>query len=206
MSVIGCRRSNAGPRIAAKTINALWGGGDMAEDSGRSGMAIGYGWVPGIVGEIVRAHSVYYAREWGFGPVFEAKVAGGLAAFLERYDPHRDRLIHAHDGDIFLGSVVIDGADPDLAPGMAHLRWFVVTDAARGRGLGRRLMIEAVGFLASSGAASCYLDTFAGLDAARHLYEAVGFRLTEEQAATSWGTPVTEQRFVLTLADKIEGA
>ncbi|MCW2305763.1 GNAT family N-acetyltransferase [Rhodobium gokarnense] len=160
-------------------------------------MAIGYGWVPGIVGEIVRAHAVYYAREWDFGPVFEAKVAGGLAAFLERYDPVRDRLVHAHGGDTFLGSVAIDGSDPELAPGRAHLRWFVVTDAARGRGLGRRLMDEAVRFVRSSGATSCYLDTFAGLDAARHLYEAAGFRLTEEHEATSWGTPVTEQRFVL---------
>ncbi|MBK5949828.1 hypothetical protein CH339_00610 [Rhodobium orientis] len=169
-------------------------------------MVIGYGWVPGVVGEIVRAHAVYYAREWDFGPVFEAKVAGGLAAFLERYDPARDRLVHAHDGDTFLGSVVIDGSDPELAPGGTHLRWFVVTDAARGRGLGRRLMDEAVGFLQSSGAASCYLDTFAGLDAARHLYESCGFRLTEEREATSWGTPVAEQRFVLDVDASAAGA
>jgi len=40
-----------------------------------------------------------------------------------------------------------------------------------------------------------YLDTFKGLDAARHLYETCGFRLTQEATGSQWGTPVTEQRF-----------
>jgi hypothetical protein len=43
--------------------------------------------------------------------------------------------------------------------------------------------------------ASCYLTTFAGLDAARRLYEQAGFTLTHEEEADSWGTKVREQLF-----------
>jgi hypothetical protein len=40
-----------------------------------------------------------------------------------------------------------------------------------------------------------YLNTFAGLDAARRLYERAGFVLTQQQTDTTWGIPVEEQRF-----------
>jgi hypothetical protein len=42
-----------------------------------------------------------------------------------------------------------------------------------------------------------YLWTFAGLDAARHLYEKFGFRLAQEQIGEQWGAKVNEQKFVL---------
>ena len=46
-----------------------------------------------------------------------------------------------------------------------------------------------------SGGAACYLTTFAGLDAARHLYETAGFVLEGESDADPWGGGVREQRF-----------
>ena len=39
-------------------------------------------------------------------------------------------------------------------------------------------------------------QTFKGLDAARHLYEAAGFKLAEESEGRQWGSVVVEQRFV----------
>jgi hypothetical protein len=39
------------------------------------------------------------------------------------------------------------------------------------------------------------LDTFEGLDAARHLYEAAGFRLLAQAPGAQWGRVVNEQRF-----------
>jgi RimJ/RimL family protein N-acetyltransferase len=39
------------------------------------------------------------------------------------------------------------------------------------------------------------LTTFAGLDAARALYERLGFRLVAEADGETWGTKVREQRF-----------
>ena len=167
-------------------------------------VAVRHGWVPGVVGEAVRAHAVFYAREWGFGPFFEAKVAREMGAFLLRYDPAKDRLFRAGDeeggGGRFLGSLAVDGGDPELAEGVAHLRWFIVADGARGRGVGGALMRAGLGFLAEAGFRSCFLTTFAGLDAARRLYEGAGFVLAGETEAGSWGTRVSEQRFTLDLA------
>ena len=173
---------------------------DDAPPGGRAGVRIGHGWAPGIVGEVVRAHAVYYAREWSFGPVFEAKVAREMAAFLDRYDAARDRLFHAAAAGRFVGSLTIDGSDPALPSGRSHLRWFVVTDEARGRGVGRGLMQAALAFVRQAGFRSCFLTTFAGLDPARRLYDEAGFVLAEETAAETWGTRVVEQRFTLDLA------
>ncbi len=153
------------------------------------------GWRAGAIGDVAGCHARYYAAAWGFGAYFEIKVASELAAFVDRYDPARDLLLTAYEADRFLGSIVIDGSDPELPPGHGHLRWFIMSDEARGRGVGGALMARAMAFLEGAGFASCYLTTFAGLDAARRLYERHGFRLVSEQAAQSWGTEVREQRF-----------
>jgi GNAT superfamily N-acetyltransferase len=156
-------------------------------------------WRPGLIGEIARAHSLYYAIHWNFGAFFEAKVATDLSAFVRRFQPDRDRLFSAWSGETFLGSLVMDGSDPDNPAGQAHLRWFVMTDAARGQGIGARLMAEAMKFLAESGFSSCYLTTFRGLDTARRLYERHGFVLVAEAEDSTWGATVSEQRFELHL-------
>ena len=56
-------------------------------------------------------------------------------------------------------------------------------------------MTAAMGFLQAAGYHSCHLTTFAGLAAARRLYEAHGFRLVDAAPGETWGTAVTEQRF-----------
>jgi ribosomal protein S18 acetylase RimI-like enzyme len=91
------------------------------------------------------------------------------------------------------GSVVIDAVgDPG---GAAHLRWFIVSDALRGRGFGHRLMHAAMHFCDARGL-RVFLTTFAGLDAARALYEQAGFRLADERVDRTWGAPLHEQRWV----------
>jgi len=82
----------------------------------------------------------------------------------------------------------------------AHLRWFILSDALRGRGVGARLIDTALDSCRACGYEKVYLWTFEGLDAARHLYEKAGFRLVERQRGTQWGSEVTEQRFELALA------
>ena len=149
------------------------------------------GWLPGAIGEIAAMQARFYAREHGFGARFEAKVAGECAAFCARFDPARDGLWLLVDGGRILGSIVIDSADT----AGAHLRWFMVDDAMRGRGLGRRMLDAAMDFCRRAGHRRAYLTTFAGLDAARVLYERQGFRLVGEAAGETWGTTVREQRF-----------
>lgn len=155
------------------------------------------GYIPGAIGRVAQLHAVYYAREWGFGLYFEAKVATGLAEFLQRQDPARDGFWTVVANGSVEGSIAIDAIAAEKKG--AHLRWFILSDALRGRGLGRRLLGTALDFCRAHGHRRIYLWTFRGLDPARHLYEQFGFRLAEELEGGQWGRRVHEQRYVLEL-------
>ncbi len=149
---------------------------------------------PGVIGEIVRLHAEYYAREWGFGLPFEAKVAGELSVFLAGFREHRDFFRTERDSaGALLGTISLQA--PGGEETLAHLRWFITSDAARGSGLGRRLLAEAVRHSDIAGFPGIYLTTFAGLASARHLYEEYGFRLVSEANVDQWSGGVREQRF-----------
>jgi GNAT superfamily N-acetyltransferase len=154
--------------------------------------AICEGYVPGCIGRITQLHAAYYSAASGFGVAFEAKVARELADFCQSYRQGRDGLWLARRDDIE-GAVVIDGSR--AGDDGAHLRWFITSDALRGQGIGRRLIARALQFADGRGYPSVYLWTFAGLDAARHLYESHGFRLVHENLGSQWGAVVREQRF-----------
>lgn len=149
------------------------------------------GYLPGTIGAVAALHADFYSRAHGFGAFFEAKVARECAEFCARLDPAHDGLWLAVDHGRILGSIAIDGADADGA----HLRWFIVGDERRGHGLGKRLFDAAMRFCQRVGHERVYLTTFAGLDAARALYERAGFRLVREADGQTWGTAVREQRF-----------
>lgn len=155
------------------------------------------GYLPGAIGRVVQLHGAYYHRHWKFGLYFEAKVATELSEFLGRYEPTRDGFWVARSGESIEGSIAIDGLNADERG--AHLRWFIVSDALRGKGIGRRLIDGAVDFCRGRGYPGIYLWTFRGLDAARRLYEKAGFTLSEEHAGSRWGSEVVEQRFDLPL-------
>ena len=152
------------------------------------------GYRPGALGRITEMHADYYARRWGFGLFFERKVAREMAGFLGRFDAERDGVWLAVDAGRVVGSICIDGVDAETRG--AHLRWYIVEDDYRRRGIGKILFRKAMDFCRQRGYHRVYLWTFTGLDAARHLYEGQGFRLAEEKEARSWGKPVTEQKFV----------
>lgn len=153
------------------------------------------GYRPGLIGRIAEMHGTYYHAHWGFGLFFEAKVATELATFLGRFDATRDGIWHAAMGDRVEGAVVIDGIHGEDRG--AHLRWFIVSDALRGRGAGRRLLSRAVAFSRRAGYEKIYLWTFEGLLPARHLYEDAGFSLVSQNRGDQWGTAVNEQCFQL---------
>ncbi len=152
------------------------------------------GYRPGLVARVTEMHALYYAREAGFGRHFETVVAGGLAAFCERLDTPVNGIWTALQDERIVGSVAMDGED--LGPGISHLRWFIVDDDVRGTGTGRRLLETALDFSDKRNFAETHLWTFAGLHAARHLYEENGFLLAEEHHGSQWGKKMLEQRFV----------
>ncbi len=155
------------------------------------------GYVPGAIGRITEFHARYYHENWDFDLYFESMVAVGLAEFLRRFDPARDGFWLAWWQESMAGGVAIDGHE--AADGGARLRWFIVDPAFQGRGIGRRLILEAIRFCRRAGFQRVHLSTFAGLQAARHLYEAIGFRLAQEGYGNHWGKRVLEQTFILDL-------
>jgi GNAT superfamily N-acetyltransferase len=151
------------------------------------------GYRPGAIGRVAEMHAAYYHSNWGFGLFFEARVATQLAEFLERFNRERDGFWTLLSGNRMEGSIAIDGLKATTEG--AHLRWFIVSPEIAGDGWGRRLMTEAVAFCDRRAYRRIFLWTFAGLDAARHLYEAFGFRLVSEAEGRRWGARVIEQRF-----------
>jgi GNAT superfamily N-acetyltransferase len=154
-------------------------------------------YVQGSIGRVAELHGTYYHDHWGFGLFFEAKVATELSAFLGRYDKERDGFWVALLGGRVEGSIAIDGIHAESEG--AHLRWFILSDALRGQGIGHQLINAAIDFCRTKGYKRIYLWSFEGLDAARHLYDKVGFRLVEQQRGSQWGVEVNEQRFELQL-------
>jgi GNAT superfamily N-acetyltransferase len=146
---------------------------------------------PGDLGAIVHLHGTIYAREYAFDPTFEAYVAGPLAEFALRIPAERERLwIAEHDSRI-VGCIAIVTASTDEA----QVRWFLLDPAARGIGLGTRLMREAIAFCEEQGYRRVMLWTVAALTAAARLYRAAGFTLAEERPGRRWGVDVIEQRY-----------
>ena len=167
----------------------------MARELGMVTMTqIHKGYLPGSIGRVVEMLGTYYANNWNFGSFCETKEATELSESISRYDPEQDAFCSVVKDSRVEGSLTIDGIH--AADEGAHLRWFIMSDDLRGQGFGERLINEAVAFCKIRNYPRTYLWTFAGLHAARKLYENAGFVLVQEQRGQQWGTEVTEQTFV----------
>lgn len=62
------------------------------------------------------------------------------------------------------------------APDTCELRKMYFRQAVRGRGVGKALLTRLLDEARARGFARCYLETLTGMDAAQHLYQALGFR------------------------------
>ncbi|MEE4358485.1 MAG: GNAT family N-acetyltransferase [Desulfococcaceae bacterium] len=152
-------------------------------------------YLPGAIGHITALHGEYYSRNWNFGLFFETKVATELSALLTHKHSDRNGFWLALCSDIIAGGIAIDGNRKD--PQEARLRFFIVSEDYQGLGIGNLLMDKAITFCKEKKFAKVHLSTFAGLDAARHLYEKRGFRLIGETEDCTWGVVVKEQIFEL---------
>lgn len=155
------------------------------------------GYFPGVLGRVTGAHALYYHRHWGFDVSFEVQVAREFAEFLVEFDRSRDGLWTAMGKNRFAGSIVIDGRQAESSG--ARLRWFIVVPEFQRTGIGFALADRAVAFCRNQGYLKIFLWTFRGLDAARSIYEKLGFALCEEHDVFQWGQTIREQRFELNL-------
>lgn len=146
---------------------------------------------------VVRHHASYYGRHWGFDARFVTQVFRELSAFVRDFNKSRDGFWRASVAGEFAGAIAIDGTR--FGADEARLRWFIVPEQYQGMGVGSQLFDAAMTFCGERDFKVVHLWTFAGLDAARGLYERGGFMLKEEVESDGWGTAITEQKFLLEL-------
>jgi GNAT superfamily N-acetyltransferase len=151
---------------------------------------------PGDLGRVIELHGGLYAGEYGFDHTFEAYVAETIGQFGRTFQAGLDRLWLAELDGRLVGSIAIARRDS----GQAQLRWFLLHPEARGLGLGRRLVEDALAFSRAAGYRSIFLWTVDPLITAARLYASVGFRRTETRPRTQlWGSILADERYDLTL-------
>jgi GNAT superfamily N-acetyltransferase len=149
---------------------------------------------PGDAGYVAYMHGRYYCKHHGFLAASEYYFIKHIADFVR--DPDGGMLWIAETDGITVGSAAIVRVDSNAA----QFRWFLVDENYQGIGIGSRLINTALDFCRENNYKHVFLWTFKGLDSARHLYEKVGFVLTEEKANNEWsGNTIIEQKMELKL-------
>lgn len=149
----------------------------------------------GDMGWIVHRNAVIYAETYGWTGGQEAVFAEICSRFLANFDRERERAWIAERDGAILGSVFL-AEDGD---GVARLRMLYVEPAARGHGLGRRLVDTCIAFARDRGYRRIVLWTYDMLASARRVYQAVGFTLVEEVEEERFGHRMRSQIWALEL-------
>jgi DNA-binding MarR family transcriptional regulator/GNAT superfamily N-acetyltransferase len=137
----------------------------------------------GDMGWVVQSHGAIYAGEYGFDSGFEALVAEIVAKYMTSFDATCERCWIADIEGRPVGSVFLVKASEDVA----KLRLLLLDPAARGQGLGQRLVSECITFARASGYRRMTLWTQSILVAARKIYQDAGFRLVATEPHRSFG-------------------
>jgi DNA-binding MarR family transcriptional regulator/GNAT superfamily N-acetyltransferase len=150
---------------------------------------------PGDMGWVVHRHAVLYATEYGWNEQFEGLVAEIVAKFIQHFDPKWERCWLAEiDGEI-VGSVFLVKQREEVA----KLRLLYVEPAARGLGIGKRLVDECIRFARRTGYRKITLWTNSILTAARGIYINAGFQLVDTEAHHSFGHDLVGETWELHL-------
>lgn len=144
---------------------------------------------PGDFGWVVQRHGALYAEEYGWDASFEALVARVVADYAERNDPDREAAWIAEVSGRPVGSVFCMRRDERTA----QLRLLLVEPAARGMGIGARLVETCLDFARRAGYAEITLWTNDVLSEARRIYERAGFRLAASKPHHSFGADLVAQ-------------
>jgi GNAT superfamily N-acetyltransferase len=144
---------------------------------------------PGDLGWVVMAHGEFYDKEFGWDSSFEALVAQIVTDYASNRDDARQAAwIAEHDG-VRVGCVFCMAQDDDSA----QLRILLVDPAARGLGIGTRLVTECLRFAGAAGYRRIQLWTNDVLTAARRIYQSAGFDLVAEERHHSFGHELVGQ-------------
>lgn len=109
-----------------------------------------------------------------------------LSAFYSARPDKRAYFVAAYDDGTVIGGVGV--AEFTGFDRCAEIQKLYLSDPAKGKGLGKRLMQTAEEFARSAGYDNLYLETHSNLEAAMGLYEKLGFRQIEKPVAVLHST------------------
>ena len=144
---------------------------------------------------LVEQHQALYARDEGFDETFGPLVASILDDFIADHDPERERGWIAEVDGQRLGSIFCVAQSARTA----KLRLFLLLPEARGKGLGKRLLMACMGFARDAGYDEMVLWTHESHRAACALYRAFGWELVDSKDVVSFGVPLVEQSWRISL-------
>ena len=149
----------------------------------------------GDAGWIARRQGMLYHEEFGWDHTFEAMVAEILVAYIRNFDARRENAwIAEREGEIVGSVFVVHQSDA-----VAKLRLLYVEPAARGLGIGARLVDECIAFARARRYTTLTLWTNDILVSARKIYQSAGFKLAEEEHHHSFGVDLVGQNWNLAL-------
>ena len=151
---------------------------------------------PGDLGWTIERNAAVYAAEFGWSEEYETLVARIVADFAATRDPKREAVWIAELDGQRVGCVF---CVRDEAQDTARLRLLLVDPAARGHGIGRRLVDECIAFARSAAYTELVLWTNDILTDARTIYQRAGFELVAERPHHSFGHELIGQDWRLTL-------
>nr|WP_315217340.1 GNAT family N-acetyltransferase [uncultured Duganella sp.] len=151
---------------------------------------------PGDMAWITRRHGAAYAAAQGWDASFETLVGVICADFERHFDPALEHCWIAEMGGERVGSVAVARGGEE---GVAKLRLLLVEDAARGAGLGSRLVDECHRFARAAGYRTMRLWTTDQQKEARQIYVAKGYVLVAREPVHAFGHDMVNETWELTL-------
>lgn len=138
---------------------------------------------------IIEKQRAFYTDNYGFDATF-------LDYLHETFDAEIEKVWIAENHGDFVGSIGIVKENEKTA----MLRWFIVEDNVRGKGVGTRLIQLLLDYCKEQQYERVILWTISSLPTARRLYKKFGFEITEtKEEQLLWGQKLIEERWELEL-------
>jgi DNA-binding MarR family transcriptional regulator/predicted GNAT family acetyltransferase len=136
-------------------------------------------------------------EEFELAGLYETVMLGAATHFLERFSPERECTWMAERDGAVVGSVFVRQVDTRTA----ELAMLHVESRARGIGIGRRLIAEAIEFARRTGYDTMQLELLDAMKTARLLLHGAGFRHVSEATDSRFGRAVQRQLWCVRLKD-----
>ena len=135
----------------------------------------------GDLGRIIALHGECYDALPGFGLTFEAYVAQTIAEYILDTGA-KGRIWLAERAGRLIGCTAIVLRDEKRG----QLRWVLVDQSARGLGIGKRLVNDALQYCRDNGCKEVFLETTDGLPESQALYDGLGFEIVSHESEKLW--------------------